>query len=95
MIRQLYVIAGICGVALLLYDAVHYPWSQHSLFAPEHLFGNSPGNGSIFLLVLLVLRLSVLLLLVKEFYQAVSWRKYLGPNEQRPPWFDDFNFDAP
>jgi hypothetical protein len=95
MVRHPFIIAGIVGVALLLYDAVNHPWSPHSLFSPEHLFGYSLANGGLVLLVLLFFRLSTLLVLAKEFYQAARWRKYLGPRELRPAWFDDFNPDAP
>lgn len=93
MIREFFAGLGLGGVALLLYDAVHYPWSPYSLFS-EHLFGNSVGNGSIVLLVLLFFRLPILLFLLTAFYQAERWRYYLGATEIRPIWTDDLNPDA-
>jgi hypothetical protein len=93
MIRACFTILGLGGVALLFYDAIYFPWSQYSLFS-ERLFGNSVGNGSMILLVLLFFRLSVLLFLVTAFCQAVRWQYYLGATEVRPIWNDDLNPDA-
>jgi hypothetical protein len=82
------------GFGTFYYDITHHPWSPNSPFSTEYLFGNSLVNGGLFLLVLLFFRLSVLRLLVTEFIQADRWRCYLGPDELRQPYMDDFNRDA-
>ena len=91
--RAFVVIAGLAGIALLLYDAVYFPWSPYSLVS-QNLFGNSVGNGSIFLFVLLFCRLSRLVFLVTAFCQGLQWEYYLGATEMRPIWTDDFNLDS-
>jgi hypothetical protein len=88
-------VIGVFGVALLLYDAVFYPWSPYSLFSPENLFGNSLVNGGLFLLVLLFFRLWVLRFLLYGFFRAIEWYYYLGPLEVVPIWTDDLTPDAP
>jgi hypothetical protein len=97
IIRALFAAAGVFGVALMVYEAIEYPWwsslfAQSTLDYTRTLFHHV---GILYVLLMLVLhRLWVPPFLLGMFCQAVRWRYYLGSAEVLPLWTDDLNPDA-
>jgi hypothetical protein len=97
MLRALFAAAGVFGVALLVYEAVEYPWwstlfTESTLEYTRALFHHTV---ILYILVILILqRLWVPLFLFGMFCQAVRWSHYLGSAEVLPLWTDDLNPDA-
>jgi len=97
MTRSLIAIAGVFGLAFLVYDAIQYPWwsplfSAHIL---ECTLGLTCHLAVLWILAILILRrLWVIPFFLQLFCDAVRWRHYLGAAELGPFWTDDLNPDA-
>ena len=97
MIRALFAIAGLFGLALLAFDAIKYPWWSPLFSAStfELAWALTCHPFVLWILAILILRrIWVIHFFIQLFVEAVRWRYYQGPDFDYPIWTDDYNPDA-
>jgi hypothetical protein len=96
MLRLLFIIAGLFGVGLLLYDAIQYPWSPY-LFTWEvwtTTWGLCTYTLVLIFVPMVMMRVWVITFMWRSFWLAVQWQHHLGAAEERILWSEDFSSDA-
>lgn len=97
MIRSLVATTGLVGLALLVFDAINFPWWSpfFSAYTFERTWVLICNSIVFWILPLLILqRLWVISFFIQLFFEAIRWRIYQGPAYDHPIWTDDFNPDA-